>query len=169
MSHPFNLKDPVHVLSVGFGSGLLKPAPGTWGTIAAALIYFFALRHLPPMYFYLLVAITAAAGIYICGKPARDVGTHDHSAIVWDEFVGYWLTIAIAMLYTGNHLHVYWLLLGFVLFRFFDIVKPFPIGLLDKKVHGGVGIMLDDIIAAIYAGIILYASLWTYKEWWLGL
>ena len=75
MSHPFNLKDPVHVLSVGFGSGLLKPAPGTWGTIAAMLIYFFALRHLPPMAFYALVAFTAVVGIYICGKPARDVNT----------------------------------------------------------------------------------------------
>lgn len=165
MSHPFNLKDPVHFLAVGFGSGLIKPAPGTWGTLAAALLYFFALRFLPLEVFWGFVALVCIAGVYICGKPARDIGEHDHGSIVWDEFAGYWLTIAAGTLLVGAHLHLYWQLLAFVLFRFFDISKLFPINVLDKKVHGGTGIMLDDLLAGVYAGAVLYLVIHGYRIW----
>jgi phosphatidylglycerophosphatase A len=144
--HPFNLKNPVHLLALGFGSGLLKPAPGTWGTLAAVPFYFMLAQLALPVY----VAVTVlafVAGIYFCGKTARDIGTHDHGSIVWDEFVGLWIALAVIPA-TNSY---YWVGAGFLFFRFFDIVKPFPIGLLDKKVHGGFGIMLDDAIAGLYA------------------
>ncbi len=140
----FNLKDPIHLLAVGFGSGLIKPAPGTWGTLAAVPFYI-ALAQLPPIAYAIVVAITAIIGIYICGKAANDIGVHDHGSIVWDEFVGLW----IALLFVPfNWL---WILLAFIFFRIFDIIKPFPISYIDKKVHGGLGIMLDDILAGFIA------------------
>ncbi len=158
----FNLKDPVHVLAVGFGSGLLKPGPGTWGTLMAVPLYY-VLSHLPFIAFYIVVLIAMFAGVYICEKTADDIGVHDHGSIVWDEFVGYWITMLFVTWQMGTP-HFYWMAVGFVLFRIFDIFKPFPIGWLDKKVHGGVGIMLDDVIAGIYAMGCLYFVMWYYLE-----
>lgn len=95
---------------------------------------------------YLFVVIAAAiVGVYICGKTSRDWGVHDHGGIVWDEFVGFWITM-IAVPFTW-----YWLLCGFALFRLFDIWKPWPIKYFDQHVHGGLGIMLDDVIAGVFA------------------
>lgn len=165
MSQLFDLKNPVHLLATGFGSGLLKPAPGTWGTLVALLIYCLLLVHLPLVYFWVVLAVSIVAGVYLCGKTASDAGTHDHGAIVWDEFAGYWLTVAIVTALLGHHLHLYWALAGFVLFRLFDITKPFPIGLLDKKVHGGLGIMLDDLVAGVYAAACLYLAIYLYSQW----
>jgi phosphatidylglycerophosphatase A len=146
MKTPFNLKSPVHWLAIGFGSGLLKPAPGTWGTLLAVPFYFLLMELALP-YYGLVVLGAFLFGIYVCGKTASDIGAHDHGSIVWDEFVGLWITLA----FIPKENHLYWVAAGFVFFRFFDIVKPFPIGLLDKKVHGGFGIMLDDVIAGLYA------------------
>lgn len=150
----FKLSNPIHFLALGFGSGLIKPAPGTWGTLAAIPIYLLLLKVLSAgLIPYLTVLIVSfVVGIYLCGKTARDVGVHDHGAIVWDEFVGFWITMTLIPFSWLN------LILGFLLFRMFDIVKPWPIKLLDKHVHGGFGIMIDDVLAGIFAWAILYFS-----------
>ena len=145
---PFNLSNPVHLLAVGFGSGLVKVAPGTFGSVAALIIYW-PLTYLSQLAFILVVLIASILGIYICGKTATDCGVHDHGSIVFDEFVGLWIAL---LLMPTNLIDI----LGiFLLFRSFDIIKPFPIGWLDKKISGGLGIMLDDILAGFFT-LILY-------------
>ena len=96
------------------------------------------------------LAATFFIGIYFCDKTGKDLGVQDHGAIVWDEFVGFWLTMMFA---PAGFL---WLLVGFFLFRLFDIWKPWPINYLDKHVHGGLGVMLDDVLAGVFAGLLLY-------------
>ncbi len=146
---PMDWRNPVHILASGFGSGLAPRAPGTFGTLAAIPIVVLA-QHLPGWMYFGLTVLMFGAGIFICGRAARDWGVSDHPAIVWDEFVGLLVTLSLAP--TGA-----WMLLaGFVLFRLFDIVKPWPICSVDQHVHGGFGIMLDDVIAGVYAGAILY-------------
>jgi phosphatidylglycerophosphatase A len=140
-----NWKNPVHILAFGFGSGAAPKAPGTFGTIAAVIIYILLLSHLEAETYLLVLMVSALFGIYICGKTATDIGVHDHGGIVWDEFVGLWIT------YLWLPQGMLWLLIGFLLFRLFDILKPWPIGWLDRQVHGGVGIMLDDIVAGLMA------------------
>ena len=140
-----NFKDPVHWLAFGLGSGLSPKAPGTVGTLAALPIYWWFLQDLSlPMYLAVLV-FTSLIGIYLCDKTAKDLKVHDHGGIVFDEWVGMWITLLLVPQGWG------WLLLGFVLFRFFDIVKPWPIKYFDEKVAGGLGIMLDDIVAGLIA------------------
>lgn len=138
------LSNPVHLLAVGLGSGMAPRAPGTVGTVAAAVLYL-GLRPLP-LGAYLAVLLAAfLIGIWVCGRTARDLGVHDHGGIVWDEFVGFWVAMIAA---PAGWL---WLLLGFVLFRLFDILKPWPIARLDARVGGGLGIMIDDVVAGLYA------------------
>ena len=138
--------NPVHFIACGFGFGAVRYAPGTFGTLVAIPFYLF-LRHLPAPLYLLITLITFVIGIALCDITAKAFGLHDHPAIVWDEIVGFWLTMWLA----PAHLNVLWVILGFALFRLFDIWKPWPIGWLDKKVHGGFGIMLDDLVAAIFA------------------
>ena len=107
------------------------------------------LQALPWWGFALLVLLSFVLGVWLCEVTARNLGVHDHPGIVWDEFVGYWLTMLFAP--AGWQ----WLLLGFILFRIFDIIKPWPIGWIDRRVSGGMGIMLDDVLAGIYAGLVL--------------
>ena len=138
-----------HFLAFGFGSGLARVAPGTFGTIAAILPYLL-LAQLP---WYLYAGFTLLAfiiGVKICQITSDDLQVHDFSGIVWDEFVGLWITLFLIPLQWQ------WLLLGFLLFRFFDILKPWPINLLDKHVKGGFGIMIDDVLAGVYAWMCLY-------------
>ncbi len=142
------MTDPVLFLAFGFGSGLAKKAPGTCGTIAAIPLYGLFAQTSLPIYSLLTLAATVA-GIWICGIAADKLGEHDFGGIVWDEVVGYLITM-------------WWvpfswkaMLLGFVLFRIFDIIKPWPITWIDQKVQGGLGIMLDDVLAAIFAGALL--------------
>ncbi len=143
-----DLRNPVHLLAFGFGSGLARVAPGTMGTLAA--IPFYLLLVQLPLPWYLLVLVAAfGLGVYVCGYTARALGVHDHGGIVWDEFVGYWLTMVAAP--AGWQ----WPIVGFVLFRLFDIVKPFPISWLDRHIKGGLGIMLDDVLAGCFAGLCL--------------
>lgn len=142
------LSNPIHCLAFGFGAGLAPKAPGTVGTLVAVPLYLVLCQLSLPVYSVLLV-LAFVLGVYLCGKTADDLGVHDHPGIVWDEFVGYWLTMLAAP--AG----VWWVLLGFVLFRIFDIFKPWPIALLDKHIKGGLGIMLDDVLAALYALVIL--------------
>ncbi len=140
-----NFKDPIHWLAFGLGSGLSPKAPGTMGTIAALPIYWFFLQDLSLSVYLLVLLVTSLIGIYLCHKTAKDLNVHDHGGIVFDEWVGMWITLLLVP--QGWQ----WLLLAFVLFRFFDIVKPWPIKFFDEKVAGGLGIMLDDIVAGIIA------------------
>ncbi len=132
------------MLAFGFGSGLSPKAPGTMGTLAAIPLWWL-LAQLPLSTYLVVVLIAAVAGILICGRAADRLGVHDHGGIVWDEFVGFWIAMAA--------LPVTWqsLILGFVLFRLFDILKPWPISWLDRRVSGGFGIMIDDVIAGLAA------------------
>lgn len=143
-----NWRDPIHLLAFGFGSGAMRKAPGTWGTLAAVPLYLLMAPLSLPLYLG-LIALAFFAGIYICEKTSRDLGVHDHGGIVWDEFVGLW--ISLILLPQGW----LWLLAGFALFRLFDILKPWPIGWVDHKVSGGLGIMLDDVLAGLMAFILL--------------
>ncbi|MGQ9426821.1 phosphatidylglycerophosphatase A family protein [Gilvimarinus sp. F26214L] len=138
------LRNPAQWLAFGFGSGLAPKAPGTFGTVAA-IPFYFLMRDLSLPVYLAVVVVTFALGIWLCEVAARAQQVHDHPGIVWDEMVGYWLTMVLAP--SGWM----WPLLGFILFRFFDILKPWPIGWVDRRVRGGLGIMLDDIIAAVYA------------------
>jgi len=139
------LSSPIHLLSLGFGSGLSRYAPGTMGTLVAIPLYLLLSRlELLP---YLIVVVTGfLAGIYVCDKTSKALGVHDHSGIVWDEIIGYWITMIAIPAVTWQ-----WILAGFVLFRFFDIVKPWPVKIADKRVPGGFGIMFDDLLAGLYA------------------
>ena len=139
---------PTHFLAFGCGAGAMPVAPGTFGTLAAVPLYLLLAPLSLPLYLA-VVAVMLLLGVWLCHVTARDLGVHDHSGIVWDEIVGYLLTMAAA---PPGWL---WIVLGFVLFRFFDIIKPWPIGLVDRRVSGGFGIMLDDVIAAVYAWVLL--------------
>jgi phosphatidylglycerophosphatase A len=131
-------------LAFGFGSGLARFAPGTMGTLAA-IPFALILITLPPAGFWLVLTGAFLLGVKICDSSSKRLGQHDPGGIVWDEMVAYWLTVAFIPL-TWQ-----WWLLAFVLFRFFDIVKPWPIRRVEKMFGGGLGIMLDDIFAAGYA------------------
>ena len=148
-----NLTNPIHLLAFGFGSGLAPKAPGTFGTLAAVPFYL-ALAPLPVPMYLMIVAATFALGVGICGIASSDLGVHDHPGIVWDEFVGLWVALIAAP--AGW----WWIVVGFLLFRLFDIWKPWPIGWADQKVSGGLGIMLDDLIAGLYALVVLQALAW---------
>jgi phosphatidylglycerophosphatase A len=142
------LLHPVDFLALGFGSGLLPVAPGTAGTVAAIPVYLL-LQPLATPYYVALVVLLALVGIAICGQTASRLGVHDHPGIVWDEIVGYLVTMTFA---PPGWL---WVALGFVLFRLFDIVKPWPIKWCDRQVGGGLGIMLDDLLAGVLSAGLL--------------
>ena len=139
------LKDPRHFLSLGFGSGLAPKAPGTFGTVAAIPPYLI-LADIGLVPWIAIIVGGFFIGIYLCQFTSDALGVHDHSGIVWDEFIGFWMTMMAAPVLCWQ-----WVLAGFVLFRVFDIIKPWPIKLADSKIHGGFGIMVDDVLAAIYA------------------
>ncbi|WP_396588568.1 phosphatidylglycerophosphatase A [Bermanella sp. R86510] len=148
MSKP-NMKNPIHALAFGLGSGLSPKAPGTTGTIAALPIYWFLLADLSPMLFALIVIATFIVGVWVSEKTSQDLGVHDHGGIVIDEWVGMWITLFMAP-------KVLWVMfVGFVLFRFFDVLKPWPIKWLDQHVKGGFGIMIDDVLAGVMALVCL--------------
>jgi len=142
------LSNPIHLAAVGFGSGLAKKAPGTFGTLAAVPFYYLFSFLSLDIYIAVLL-VSSVLGFWICQITSRDMGVHDHGSIVWDEFVGYWITMVMVPF------SVQWAIVGFVLFRFFDILKPFPISWLDKKVAGGFGIMIDDIVAGLFSAVVL--------------
>lgn len=142
------LSDPVLFLAFGFGSGLAKKAPGTLGTLAAIPIYWL-LAQTGSIFYALLTVLVTVSGVWICGLAADKLGEHDFGGIVWDEIAGYLITMWLVPF----SWHA--VILGFVLFRLFDIVKPWPIKWIDQKVHGGLGIMLDDVLAAVFAGVLL--------------
>jgi phosphatidylglycerophosphatase A len=145
---PGLLLDPVGFLALGFGSGLVPVGPGTAGTLVAIPVYLL-LQPLNLAVYLAVVTLAFLAGIGICAHAANRLGVHDHPGIVWDEIVGYLVTMTAAP--AGWE----WVAGGFVLFRIFDIAKPWPIRWLDRQVHGGLGIMLDDLLAGVFAAAVL--------------
>lgn len=151
---PGFLKDPVHLLAFGFGSGTASRAPGTWGSLAA-IPFWYLFAWMPMPLYWLVVLAACLVGIWLCGKTARDLKVHDHGGIVWDEFAGMW--IALGLMPDD----IYGVLMAFMLFRLFDVAKPWPISWLDEHLPGGVGIMVDDIVA----GAMALACLWGIDVW----
>jgi phosphatidylglycerophosphatase A len=150
---PRLLRDPVHFVALGFGSGLAPVAPGTAGTLVGVLLDP-ALRPLGLGGRVGVVALMFLAGVWLCGESARRLGVHDHPGIVWDEIVGY---LALMLVLPGGW---GWAVAGFVVFRLFDIFKPWPIRQLDHGVGGGLGIMLDDVMAAAWGAVLLLGIRW---------
>ena len=143
---------PVHFLAFGFGSGLSPKAPGTVGTVVAVFLYLL-LSQLPLLAYLGMVLITFSLGIYICDRSSKLLGVHDHGGIVWDEMVGLWLALTIIPVSWA------WVLAGFLIFRLFDIWKPWPISWLDKNITGGLGIMLDDLVAGALTWLVLFLTI----------
>ncbi len=141
-SHPLNF------FSLGFGAGLAPFAPGTLGTLVAVPLYLLMAGLSLPAYLLITLA-TVLAGVWFCDVTARDLGVHDHSGIVWDEIAGFLITMIAAP--EGWH----WIIAGFAIFRLFDILKPWPIRWFDQHVHGGFGIMLDDVLAGVMSLLVL--------------
>ncbi|MSR14535.1 MAG: phosphatidylglycerophosphatase A [Gammaproteobacteria bacterium] len=142
------LRDPGHFLAFGAGAGLLRVAPGTWGSVVGVGVYI-PMSYLDPARYWLLVGVLFAVGVPLCARAGIALGVKDHPAIVWDEIVGMLVTLgcgtAIPVSVAG----------GFILFRVFDIAKPGPIGLADRRLSGGFGIMADDLLAGVAAGFFL--------------
>ena len=156
----------VYWLGIGLGSGLPRRAPGTWGTVGG-LIIAIPLLSLGFIPFLILTILSCILGVWICGRTAELMQGHDDPHIVWDEWAGIWITL-LPLSYIGiaddnfwqnvsQELSIFAIVFAFILFRFFDIVKPPPIGWADKRVAGGLGIMLDDIIAGIMAAVVWVA------------
>ena len=139
----FILAHPAHFLAFGLGAGLAPKAPGTAGTLVAVPLYFLLL----PLgsWYWLVVALALLVGVWLCAVAGRALGEHDHGGIVWDEIAAFLLVLPFAPQNAAG------LALAFVLFRLFDIWKPFPIRWFDRHVPGGFGVMLDDVLAAGYA------------------
>ncbi len=145
--------DPVHFVAFGFGTGLAPVAPGTVGSLLGVALAWVTLE-LGLLSQIGVAVLLFAAGIWICGESARRLGIHDHGGIVWDEICGMYVTLLVAPpQFTA------WVV-AFGLFRAFDIVKPWPIRDLDHRLRGGLGIMLDDLVAALYAALLLALYGW---------
>jgi phosphatidylglycerophosphatase A len=142
--------NPLHLLATGFGSGMSPIMPGTVGSLAA-LPLGLLLIQLPWQLALLLILFSIVFGIYLCDQTAKDMQAHDHGSIVWDEFVGMWITLMALPINNWQ-----WIAASFLVFRILDIWKPWPIRWFDRHLHGGVGIMADDIIAGGAAAGIIY-------------
>jgi len=149
---PDLLRHPVQLLAFGFGSGLAPKAPGTVGTLVAIPLYLL-IAQWSLLHYTLLIALAAVLGVWICDAASRQLQVHDHPGIVWDEIVGYGITM------WAVPLDWRWVIAGFLLFRLYDIVKPWPVSVLDKKVGGGLGIMIDDMLAGVMACVTLHIAL----------
>lgn len=149
----FLLTHPAHFLALGFGSGLAPKAPGTFGTIVGLPLYWLIAGYNLPIQLA-VIAVLFIIGIYLCDVAGKNLGVNDHGSIVWDEIVAMMLVLTI----TPSQWQ--WWLVAFILFRLFDIWKPFPIRQCDAKLKGGFGVMFDDILAAVYAMSVLKVILW---------
>ena len=145
------LRDPLHWPAFGFGTGLIPFAPGTWGSLPGILLWW-----LVPKDIYVQAGVALVVfivGVWLCGESAKRIGVHDHGGIVWDEILGMFLTLMVIP--SLIPMEPAWILAAFLAFRAFDIWKPWPIRDLDHRLHGGLGIMLDDVLAALYAALLL--------------
>jgi len=150
MTKSFSIwKNPIYIIAFGFGAGLSKKAPGTFGTLVGVLLYW-PLSHVSLEWYLFITALCFLLGIWICGDTAEAVGVPDYPGIVWDEIVGFFITM-IGLPSTGL-----WVLLGFIVFRFFDILKPPPIRQLDAHLKGGLGVMVDDLVAGVFSCVLLH-------------
>jgi phosphatidylglycerophosphatase A len=153
----FLLSHPAHFFALGFGSGLAKKAPGTFGTLMGFPL-FWLISNYSLSAQLLIIAALFLIGIYFCGETGKDLGVADHGAIVWDEIV------AIMLVLTITPLSYFWWFVAFCLFRLFDIWKPYPICYFDAKLKNGFGVMFDDLLAAIYAILVLKFILWPLSQ-----
>lgn len=145
------MKDPLIFLAQGLGSGCIWPMPGSWGTLGGLLVYLLASSYIPLTYMLIIIIIACVAGIPLCTYAEKKLGQQDPHSIVWDEWCGIWLAVALVPKVVPLYI------VGFFLFRWLDIKKPLLIGWADKKLNHGTGIMLDDILAGIATAIILLA------------
>lgn len=148
----FLFAHPSHLLALGLGSGLAPRAPGTFGTLFAWPIFLLIKPYFGELAFGLFLLVAFALGVAACERTGRDLGVADHGAMVWDEVVAFWLVL---WLIPGT---LAWQAAGFVAFRVFDIAKPPPIRWLDSRIKGGFGVMIDDIVAALFALVVLAAA-----------
>jgi len=147
------LSSPAGWLACGFGSGLAPVAQGTFGSLAAILPWLL-LRQLSLPVNLLVIAIGFAIGVWACDVAGRALGVDDHRSLVWDEFIGQWIALLPALLAP------WWaVVVGFILFRLFDVWKPWPIRWLDRHLKGGMGVMVDDVVAGLFAAILLWLVL----------
>jgi len=144
------LTNPVHFLAVGLGSGMSPIMPGTMGSLMAIPLWLL-FYQLTPILYWILIVVGFVFGCFLCQKTSDDTKTHDSGHIVWDEFIGMWIT-----LFFIPRISILWVVIAFVVFRIFDMAKPWPIRWFDQKVAGGFGIMVDDVIAAIFSAITVY-------------
>ncbi|MBI0027901.1 MULTISPECIES: phosphatidylglycerophosphatase A family protein [Gilliamella] len=144
------LTNPIHLLAVGLGSGMSPIMPGTMGS-AMAIPLWLLFNGLQPYLYWVLIVVAFIFGCFLCQKTSDDTHTHDSGHIVWDEFVGMWIT-----LFFIPQISVLWIAMAFFAFRVFDMAKPWPIRWFDKRVPGGFGIMVDDVIAAIFSSVTVY-------------
>ena len=143
------LSHPAGWIATALGAGLSPKAPGTAGSLVALLPWWFLLRGLPIGWYVVVLIAGFLLGVWACGVAGKRIGVHDHGALVWDEVIGMWITLLAAPP------QWWWMAIGFALFRLFDIWKPWPVRLADRRVHGGFGVMLDDVLAGVYALIAL--------------
>jgi phosphatidylglycerophosphatase A len=151
----FLIAHPAHFIALGFGSGLAPWAPGTFGTLAALPLFWLlqgAGLGLPAL--LAVIAAAFALGIWSCAVAGKSLGVSDHGGIVWDEIVAMWLVLAF------TPAHWLWWLIAFGLFRFFDILKPWPIRFFDVRLKNGFGVMFDDLLAALYALLLIKGWQW---------
>lgn len=141
-------QNPWHFIAFGFGSGAIPIAPGTFGTLVA-IPFYLLIQSLPLGIYIGIVIIIAIGSSWLCQRVSREIGIDDHQGMCLDEIVGYLVTMTAA-----PH-GILWIVIGFVLFRFFDIVKPMPIRYIDEKIKGGIGMILDDVLAGIYSCLII--------------
>jgi phosphatidylglycerophosphatase A len=146
---------PTHFIAFGFGSGAIPVAPGTFGTFMA-IPFYLMMQPLSTGHYFILLIIITALSMWLCDKVSKEINVHDHQGMCLDEIVGYLVTM-----FSAPH-GFRWMLWGFLLFRLFDIVKPWPINLIDQKVKGGVGVILDDVLAGIYSFIVLHILSWIF-------
>jgi phosphatidylglycerophosphatase A len=156
------LSRPAGWLACGFGSGLSPVAQGTFGSLAA-LLPWLALTRLPMIAYLLVLIMGFVIGVWVCDVAGRLLGVADHRSVVWDEFVGQWIALIPLVGFTalGVSGFQWWLVLaGFVLFRIFDVWKPWPISWLDRRMKGGLGVMIDDVVAGVFAAVVLAALIY---------
>lgn len=151
------LASPAGWLACGFGSGLAPVAQGTFGSLAA-LLPWWLLRELPWWIYLAVLLVGFAIGVRACDIAGRALGVDDHRSLVWDEFIGQWLALTpllVPALLPASGFQWWMLAAGFVLFRLFDVWKPWPIRWFDRRVKGGLGVMIDDVIAGVFAAVVL--------------
>mgnify|MGYP001823077813 CR=1 FL=1 len=148
------LRDLRVLLVTGFGAGLIRPAPGTWGSLVGLGIWFLLLASLSPIKQLMVIVLVFSLGVWLCNRVEARYGLHDPGAIVIDEIVGVW----IALLGFGPEW--IWAVAGFALFRLFDIAKPWPVRWADRSLRGGFGVMVDDVLAGCLAAIVLQVAFW---------